>query len=552
MVFKSIFYFTAFSLFISFVSCTKQAPTQQAVDTVASTEAISNDQLKAEKDQDRDHGKKETVTVSEPIPEPEKKTPNQAPLAATDDWEIGIPDYSNSSTRPVLAESNEKVPGIPNAISFNSTLDTPLSTFSIDVDTASYSLLRTVLKKKWMIRPSMIRVEEMINYFSYLYPFPVEDPIAIHTEATTCAWNSQHHMLLVGLQSENPFHSPEELPPSNYVFLIDVSGSMKQPDKLPLLKAGLQKLVATLRPVDHVSIVTYAGDDRILAEGISGYEKEQLGEILEQLSGGGGTAGAQGLITAYELAHRNHIAGGNNRIILATDGDFNIGASTEEDLLDLIEIERNAGIFLTILGFGVSYRGNAKMEMLSNHGDGNFFLIDSEQEAEKVLISRLHSNLHILAKDVKVQVVFNPSAIQSYRLLGYTNRALAEEDFEDDLRDAGELGPDQQVTALYEVVLTEPAASLTESELATVKVRYKYPEGGNSRYIDHVVDKKVFRNPADNLNIAASVAALGLFLQQDPHLEGDVLPAIQKKIEPYLGPVELNEFYQLIELLKQR
>jgi Ca-activated chloride channel family protein len=542
MTYQNTLFTLGLLLLLSLMSCAKKASEQQETDTSASTESAPEEMVMVRVGQTGAYP--EGVVVAEPAPGKR--------VRPTDDWEIGIPDSpqhsrSRSGTWPLVKQSE-----IQNSVAFQQTQDTPLSTFSIDVDTASYSLLRTAIKEDWSIPRHMVRLEEMVNYFEYLYPKPVDDPIAIHAEAGKCPWNDNHHLLLVGLQTENPFQNQTELPPSNYVFLIDVSGSMSSLNKLPLLQTGLKKLAATLRPEDQVSIVTYANHDRIVTEGVSGHEKAQLIALIDELSAGGSTAGSDGLLSAYEVAHRNFIPNGNNRIILATDGDFNIGASSEKDLVELIEEQRDAGIFLTILGFGMSYRSEARMEALSNHGDGNYFLIDTEREADRVLVSRLHSNLHTLAKDVKVQVAFNPTAIQSYRLLGYRNRKLATEDFEDDRKDAGEIGPDQQVTALYEVVLNSDIDSLLQTDLATVGIRYKNPEEDMSHHLEYVVEGTAFNKSADNLKVAASVAALGLYLQADPNLDGDPLPVIQKNLEPYLDSPERNELYQLIETLRQR
>jgi Ca-activated chloride channel family protein len=539
----------AFCLTILFItpSCVKQVSEQQKAENASPAEGVVESTSKPEGQKADDLTT--AVIVAEPPPEKIEEPSSKNALLPTDEWEIGIPDTHGDSSKGVPAHA--KISGL-GSTRFLNTLLAPLSTFSIDVDTASYSRLRTAIKKGRSIYRFSTRIEEMINYFPYLYPFPTGDPIAIHAEATECFWNKNHHLLLVGLQSENPYPNPSQLPPSNFVFLIDVSGSMASSDRLPLLKTGLEKLIELLRPIDRISIVTYSDSDRVLAEGLSGLEKAQLIDIVDQLTAAGGTAGTKGLMTAYDLAHRNFIQDGNNRIILSTDGDFNIGPFTEKQLVDFIELERDVGVFLTILGFDVNSRSEARMEALSNHGDGNYFIIDTEREAERVLVSRLHSNLHTLAKDVKIQVSFNPNTVKSYRLLGYRNRGLGNHDFEDDLVDAGEIGPDQQVTALYEVELAENFSSTSIAELATVGIRYKFPEEDISRPLEHRIDHSVFPKSADNLNVAASVAALGLFLQEDPFLIGDTLSQIQRNLEPYLDSSELVELYQLVETLKQR
>jgi Ca-activated chloride channel family protein len=432
---------------------------------------------------------------------------------------------------------------------FKDVLNEPLSTFSIDVDTAGYANIRMYLEDEELPPVDAVRIEEMLNYFTFNYPQPDRKPFAIHHEVMPCPWNTENHLVLVGLKGREI--KPAKLPPSNLVFLIDVSGSMDSPRKLGLLKKGFEKLVAQLRPQDRVSMVTYAGHDSVILEGVSGSQKRQLRGAIQELTAGGGTNGASGILSAYEIAHRNLIPDGNNRVILATDGDFNIGMSSESELLRLIEDERGKGVFLSVLGFG-GYGGaymDGKMEQLANHGDGNFNFIDSESEAEKVLVHDMTGTLFTIAKDVKIQVEFNPAQVASYRLIGYENRALENEDFEDDRKDAGELGAGHTVTALYEVTLTDKVGVLPEKllkyqervivdaqdEWMTVSLRYKLPDEDTSQLITSVIDRSFLQRPADHLAFAAIVAEFGLRLRRDPIAKPREYAELARAVQPYLG-----------------
>ncbi len=407
--------------------------------------------------------------------------------------------------------------------------DNPLSTFSIDVDTASYSNIRRFLQSGQLPPKDAVRIEEMINYFTYDYPQPKEgEPFSISTEISWCPWNNDHQVLLIGLQGKTL--KEEELPPSNLVFLIDVSGSMEPANKLPLLKSAFRLLINQLRPEERIAIVTYAGAAGLVLESTPGSEKEKILQALDRLQAGGSTAGGAGIQLAYKVAKENFIQGGNNRVILATDGDFNIGVSSDGELTRIIEEKRKEGIFLTALGFGYGNYKDSKLEKLADKGNGNYYYIDTMNEAKKVLVSELGSLLFTIAKDVKIQIEFNPNQVKVYRLIGYENRVLAKEDFNDDTKDAGELGAGHSVTALYEII---PASSketfgqvddlayqktvINESnDLMTIKLRYKNPKEEESRLVKKILNKEEIKPDdaiSENFMFASAVAEFGLLLR---------------------------------------
>ncbi|HRF41540.1 MAG TPA: VWA domain-containing protein, partial [Saprospiraceae bacterium] len=334
---------------------------------------------------------------------------------------------------------------------FHKATDTPLSTFSIDVDAASYSNMRRFLKNGQMPPADAVRIEEMINYFDYQYPQPTgEHPFEVVAEMSECPWQPEHRLLHIGLKGREI--ATDKLPPSNLVFLIDVSGSMDSPNKLPLLQSAFRLLVNQLRPQDKVAMVVYAGAAGLVLEPTDGNDKQKILEALQRLQAGGSTAGGAGIRLAYDVARQHFVKGGNNRVILATDGDFNVGASSDADMVRLIEEERKSGVFLTVLGFGMGNYKDNKMQQLSNAGNGNHAYIDDIDEAKKVLVEEFGGTLFTIAKDVKIQIEFNPAQVAGYRLIGYENRLLNKEDFNDDKKDAGELGAGHTVTALYEIV----------------------------------------------------------------------------------------------------
>lgn len=410
--------------------------------------------------------------------------------------------------------------------SFKAALDNPLSTFSIDVDTAAYANVRRFLNDNSLPPVDAVRIEEMVNYFDYDYPEPVgEDPFVVSMEVDDCPWNAAHQLALIGLQGVEL--ETADLPPNNLVFLLDVSGSMESADKLPLLKSAIRLLVDQLRPEDRVSIVVYAGAAGVVLEPTN--NKAEILSAIDRLSAGGSTAGGAGLELAYRTAKLSFDRKGNNRVILATDGDFNVGPKSDSALVRMIEKKRDSGIYLTVLGFGTGNLKDSKMEKLADKGNGNYAYIDDILEAKKVLVNEMGGTLMTIAKDVKVQVEFNPSQIKGYRLIGYENRVMAHEDFADDKKDAGELGAGHTVTALYELIPTgvnEPIpgtgalkyqrTSVVDSdELMTVKLRYKKPDGDVSKLITKTVAASDLKraDAAANIGFAGAVAEFGMLLR---------------------------------------
>ncbi|MDE2679665.1 MAG: von Willebrand factor type A domain-containing protein [Gemmatimonadota bacterium] len=409
----------------------------------------------------------------------------------------------------------------------------PLSTFSIDVDRASYANIRRFLQDGERPPVDAVRIEEMINYFPYDWgQVRGEHPFAVTTEVWEAPWTPRHRLVRIGLHARSI--DTEDLPPSNLVFLLDVSGSMSSQDKLPLLKKAFALLVDQLREQDRVAIVVYAGAAGLVLPSTPGSQKEEIAAALEKLRAGGSTAGGAGIKLAYEVARKNYIDGGNNRVILATDGDFNVGASSDEAMVKLIEKERESGTFLTVLGFGTGNLKDSKMEQIADHGNGNFAYVDGLLEARKVLIEEMGGTLLTLAKDVKLQIEFNPARAAGYRLIGYENRLLADEDFNDDTKDAGELGAGHTVTALYEVVPVgmdvpravdalryqpqpdDPPPAVFEGELMYVKVRYKDPDGTRSKLLEQPVADRV-RSPSTDFRFATAVAGFGMLLRDSQH-----------------------------------
>ena len=415
---------------------------------------------------------------------------------------------------------------------FKSVADTPLSTFSIDVDPASYSNMRRFINRGELPPADAIRTEELVNYFSYDYPKPTgNDPVKITVEAGTCTWNTAHRLVRIGLKAKEI--PTEQLPASNLVFLIDVSGSMWGANRLDLVKSSLKLLVNNLRNKDKVAIVTYAGSAGVKLEATSGGDKQKIREAIDELTAGGSTAGGAGIHLAYQIAKKNFISDGNNRIILCSDGDFNVGVSSAEGLEQLIEKERKSGVHLTVLGYGMGNYKDRKIQVLAEKGNGNHAYIDNLQEANRVLVGEFGATLHTVAKDVKLQVEFNPSQVQAYRLIGYESRLLKDEDFNNDAKDAGDMGAGHTVTAFYEVI---PAGVKNEyvgkvddlkyqkkekmtlkptgsDELLTVKLRYKAPDKDVSRKMElPFVDNKGDSVSSD-FRFASAVAMFGQLLR---------------------------------------
>ena len=416
---------------------------------------------------------------------------------------------------------------------FENPKTTPLSTFAVDVDAASYSNIRRFINSGQLPPKNAVRIEEMINYFHYNLPEPANGkPVAIQTELSAAPWNPQHQLVRIGLKAKNI--NLDKLPPSNLVFLLDVSGSMAEPNKLSLVKPAMKMLVDQLRPVDHVAIVVYAGDAGIRLESTPGNEKEKIKEAIDQLNAAGSTAGGEGIKLAYRIAKEKFIKGGNNHIVLATDGDFNVGPSSDKDMEQLIEEERGSGVSISILGFGMGNLKDSKMERMADKGHGNYAYIDNITEATKSIVSEFGGTLFTVAKDVKLQVEFNPAKVQAYRLLGYEDRLLQKEDFNNEAKVAGDMGVNHTVTALYELIPVgikdnftasvdplkyqkpaEDKTANTSSEIMTVKFRYKEPDSDISKLEVVTVEDKPLNadKTSDDFRFAAAVAEYGMLLR---------------------------------------
>lgn len=432
----------------------------------------------------------------------------------------GYPAYSYSEMQ------NTEEYNALDEMGFTAATLNPLSTFSADVDTASYSNLRRLIEDGYALEDipdGSVRIEELLNYFDYDYAKPKKgEPFGVTTQIADCPWNENTKIALIGLKTMDIDFS--EAPASNLVFLLDVSGSMYSDDKLPLLQKSFSLLTEELTAKDKVSIVVYAGEDRVVMEGVSGSSHKEITDAINSLEAGGSTAGSAGLITAYEIAEKYFIKDGNNRVILATDGDLNVGLTTQEELENLISKKRKSGVYLSVLGFGTGNIKDNKMETLADKGNGNYAYIDSLTEAKKVLVEEMGATLVTVAKDVKFQVEFNPAVVAGYRLIGYDNRQLAEQDFADDKKDAGEIGAGHTVTALYEIVTTDASATysgttlkyasgneLPDEEWFTVNIRYKEPDKDNSLLLSYPVDKnKYVKTPNKDMQFAMAVAEFGL------------------------------------------
>jgi Ca-activated chloride channel homolog len=451
---------------------------------------------------------------------------------------IGYYDYDSDGVSDKFDEFNTEGYDFIKENHFLKVTDNPLSTFSIDVDAASYSNVRRFLNNGQLPPAGAVRIEEMINYFHYEYPQPAADkPFSINTEISDAPWNKDHKLVLIGLQGKKI--PTDNLPSSNLVFLIDVSGSMSGPNRLPLVKASMKMLVDQLREKDRVAIVVYAGAAGLVLSPTDGAEKTKIKEAIDNLEAGGSTAGGAGIRLAYKTAKEHFVKGGNNRVILCTDGDFNVGESSDDAMERLIEQERKSGVFLTVLGYGMGNYKDSKMQKLADKGNGNHAYIDGMSEAKKVLVNEFGGTLFTIAKDVKLQIEFNPAKVQGYRLIGYENRMLAKEDFNDDKKDAGELGSGHTVTALYEVIPVgindtflvkvddlkyqpnkkERAVSSETDEILTVKFRYKAPDGDASKLIEHaVLDKQIaIAKASENFRFAAAVAEFGMLLRNSEY-----------------------------------
>lgn len=464
---------------------------------------------------------------------PRKEMTSPQPMALTgrvmiqdDSFFITPPPHWNRESYNALSENG-----------FIKTTHDPLSTFSIDVDTASYSNIRRFIGQGALPPVGAVRIEEMINYFSYDYPQPnIKNPFSVTTELGPCPWNAEHELVRIGLKARDI--DKKDLPPSNLVFLVDVSGSMSAPNKLPLLKQSMKMLVQQLDTNDRVSMVVYAGNDCVLLEPTAGSEQKKILEAIDMLGAGGSTHASSGIITAYKLAKQVYMPKGNNRIILASDGDFNVGTASRGELQKLIEDKRKSGIYLTVLGFGMGNYHDDTMEILADKGNGNYAYIDNLLEAKKVMVKEMSGTMFALARDVKIQVEFNPAMVGAYRLIGYENRALADEDFNNDTKDAGEIGVGHTVTALYELIPTgsddlphiDPlkyqqvrgkSGVQYNNELMTIKLRYKPLDQKKSRLLTTTVQnqKNALDSTSNDFRFAAAVAGFGMLLQ-DSDLKG--------------------------------
>jgi Ca-activated chloride channel family protein len=457
---------------------------------------------------------------------------------------------------------------------FVSVADQPLSTFSIDVDTASYSKIRMMLQQyNQLPPPDAVRIEEMVNYFHYDYAGPEDDevPFAANMELATCPWNTSHKLARIALKGREMENQQRTV--SNLVFLLDVSGSMNEPNKLPLVRRGMEMLIGQLGENDRVAIVVYAGAAGMVLDSTTADNKEQIFAALDRLQAGGSTNGGQGIQLAYQVARDNFVQGGTNRVILCTDGDFNVGTTGTENLVTMVEREAKGGVFLSVLGFGTGNLNDAMLEAISGRGDGNYAFIDTTTEAHKVLVEQLTGTLIAIAKDVKIQIEFNPARVASYRLIGYENRILAAKDFADDTKDAGEIGAGHTVTAFYEIVpagsarpgfadlkyqpRTEPetAVEVPEQfgdELLTLKLRYKAPEGGASKLLEFpILDADTdFAKASEDFRFASSVAAFGMLLRNSPHRGDANFESVRQQARSALGEDRMGlraEFLGLID-----
>ncbi|MFO0689632.1 MAG: VWA domain-containing protein [Myxococcota bacterium] len=459
--------------------------------------------------------------------------------------------------------------------------DRPLSTFSIDVDTASYSNLRRFLQEGARPPPGAVRIEEMLNYFRYPADSPAlatseERPIAVETELFEAPWAKDHRLVRVAIAGRAL--PATELPPRNLVLLIDVSGSMEGPDRLPWVKRGLVELTEQLRARDRVAIVVYAGASGLVLEPTPGDRRDVILAALDRLSAGGSTAGAEGIRLAYQVARRHFDPKGINRVVLATDGDFNVGVTSRSELVELIEQERESGVFLSVLGFGRGNLNDAGMEELADHGNGNYAYVDSPAEARRVLVHEAGATLVTIARDVKIQAEFNPERVQAYRLIGYENRRLADRDFNDDRKDAGEVGAGHQLTALYEVVPVgvpfdpgvdplkyAPAAPADPAdrgrggaegsghadEWMTVKLRYQPPQGGRSRKLEQIVrgTGRPIEEASESARFSAAVALFGMLLQESEHKGTGDYALVRRLAREALGPDERGERAEFVRLV---
>ncbi len=539
---------------LALTGCSLDKPHQERV----KEEAVADELAPAPK-KDRETGKSRQRNVT-----PEKKKMLQA-LGSIE----GAQPSMAAGDKGFNTEEYDKI----DENQFKDARENPLSTFSIDVDTASYTNVRRFLTSRQMPNKDAVRLEEMINYFTYDYPQPTgKHPFSINTEMASCPWNDEHKLIHIGLQGKTLDY--KNFKPSNLVLLVDSSGSMSSANKLPLLKQSLKLLLEELDDRDRIAIVAYAGSAGLVLPSTPASKREMILESLDSLQAGGSTAGGAGIQLAYKVAKENLIAGGNNRVILATDGDFNVGASSSSDLVRLIEEKRKDDIFLTICGFGMGNYKDGRMEQISNAGNGNYFYIDTLKEAEKVFVKEMRANMFTIAKDVKIQVEFNPTKVKAYRLVGYENRLLANEDFDDDTKDAGELGAGHTVTALYEIIPagseeTVPKAGSLKyqetkiknsaaqtNEIMTLKFRYKPPKQDTSLLIQQTLEDSDTKAAKASINFrfSAAVAGFGMLLRDSTFKNDLTYDHIAALAESSLGDDKNGyraEFLQLLNIARQ-
>lgn len=497
------------------------------------------------------HHSADTNRLSEPFSSDGERSRWATAAAVEEDWR-----YVEKTPTEEYDDTDESP--------FKDVATSPLSTFSSDVDTASYSNMRRFINSGQ--KPIGVRIEELVNYFSYDYPAPLPDaehPFTITTEVAPCPWNSAAVLAMIGIQGATLKNSGDIA--NNIVFLVDVSGSMSDANKLPLLRESFKLMVPKLSSNDVVSIVTYAGSNTIVADSIPGDKRDKLLRLFDQLKAGGSTAGAAGIRTAYALAEKNYIKGGNNRIILATDGDFNVGLSSVADLTDIIEKEREKGIFISVLGFGMYNLKDRMMETIADKGNGNYAYIDNLREARKVLVDEFDATLFTIAKDLKIQVEFNPGVVAQYRLIGYNNRRMENEDFNDDKKDAGDVGAGHSVTAFYELVLVggkgpanvdqlkyQKTAATGSTDYMNVKVRYKLPGGDVSRLVEHAVMPGHYSpEMSDNFGFASAVAEFGLLLTDSKYAADSNLEAVGQRALRYEGQDPYGLRAEFVTLVKK-
>lgn len=535
---------TKFSNIIEVKAAKKSEPDYYYAEGEVSSDAGASAEDEADEDICGDDGDADYEPASAPAPAP-----------------TAVSETANSFYMPYMPVNTEEYSKSEES-GYKKASINPLSTFSADVDTASYANLRRIINEGSRVPEDAVRIEEMLNYFDYDYPKPTGNSrFSVNTELSDCPWNDKAQLLAVGIQGMDL----EKTPNSNLVFLIDTSGSMSSPDKLELACKSIRMLSKTLTKDDRVSIVTYSGEERVVVVGARGDQIQTISALTSLLEADGVTNGERGLTTAYIIADKYFIEGGNNRIILCTDGDLNVGISDEDELKKLVEEKRKDGVYLSVMGFGTGNIKDNKMETLADNGNGSYHYIDSVNEAKKLFVDERNSTLYTIAKDVKIQVEFNPENVEEYRLIGYDNRRLENEDFTNDAKDAGEVGAGESVTALYEIIpaskktsqglkyqQTTPQAALSD-ELLTVKIRYKNPDDGKSCQVSKTVSKSEYSEKmSSRMKLACAVTEFGLVLKDSDYKGSANLEKALKYAMSVNDPDEYEkELVTLIEKYKK-